>query len=806
MRSVYGQLEPFTTATPRLGNNYSDSLPFLSTSWGNYAWPDISFADQTKDYDDPLTGIRFKRFSKPGAFGYVGGATGSKSGGAFTNYVDINSAWTNPGNIVSGSSSTLASYSGAVSDPIFITYDSSNLAPDGNQISGYYPGNFSLDSLQLNVYGNGSSATAADRTVQVCLVFYDSHTCNSPFFDVILPQTLVGTAVNYPASSVFPEHGPWQGWGIYPKRADFGVWVATISTSGHTVTASSNLFNTSWQAGAKYFIPGSSCTNSLCTISSVTNNQLMTVVESPGTLTNVTGYSAASGFLVKKKNGSGTVNVSAASLYAVSSQNLMPNESGTQMCNENQVTVSFAADGVTPITPTPGNLCMIGNATGYESLYLLLPATGETRMINPLFTDTIPQTGTSADQLNGNKILNQFGTSSATDANAFYALAQYNSGIYGGKHVFLKVAYTPGAQCTYQEYGVGAEHPPWYATGSHSPGQDPIIGPSGGPQAKDSLDGLSSCITHIPITGLASAGKDLETQIYAQGNYQPVFGSVGGVGSMVGGKAQVPVGTTEGPNLLYDFDIETAAIQLATDSFSTYPMRWVGVHNSDLQGTDRYVGISPSNGLGASSGYVPDPSEFRGPYTVVPTKVKKGGVFVTNTSLPADNSISEACPGGLASYLIANGAVGNNCIEFQSQMACNTNPYNGGGTGQTEATAFPCPYNAAFSMITPIGVGDFIRPVEGLVPSYCNPCEYLQIVQVTSLGSNNWQFIASRTAAASQGAGCSNGITTPEAWPNNWTLVTVAQCAVVFNSRHHQHCRRLLGNVGRWRRTCFRSE
>ena len=237
----------------------------------------------------------------------------------------------------------------------------------------------------------------------------------------------VSTAVNYPASTVFPETGPWAGWGIYPKRADFGVWVATISTSGNTVTASSNVFNIAWKAGAKYYIPGSSssCTNNLCTIASITNNQLMTTVESLPTLTNVTGYGAASGFLLRKKNTTGTVSVSAASLYAVSSQMLMPNESGLQMCNENPVTVSFAKDGVTPITPVAGNLCMMGNAYGYESLYLLIPSTGESRLINPLFTDTSPQTGTSADQLNGNKILNQFGTSSATDGNAFYALEQY---------------------------------------------------------------------------------------------------------------------------------------------------------------------------------------------------------------------------------------------------------------------------------------------------------------------------------------------------------------------------------------------
>jgi hypothetical protein len=769
----------FMTINPPLGNGYSDIPPFNPAGFGNYGWPTIDWIDQTKVYIDPLTGLAVKRFSQPGAFGYVGGVNGTRNGGALPVYWDVNNAWTNASNVTAGVSTTLATYGGSASDPIFVTYDKNNLAPDGAQVVGYYPGNSTLDNVQINLYGNGSASNAADRTVSVCLVFFDSTTCNSAFFDVVLPQNLGSTAVSYPANTVFPNGGFWAGWGVTAKRNDFGVLTATVSVNGSTVTTSAGSFSMNWKAGAKYYITGSApaCLNNLCTVSSVTSNQTMTIVESLGSpLTNVAAYSAAAGFLIKKKTGTGSVSISAASMYAVSAQIMLPDYGGFQLCNENPVTVSYAADGVTPMTPAPGYLCAVGS--DYAALYLLIPSTGETRLISPVYADTTGQ-GTADELVLGNRLVGVWGTSDLTDPNSFYGVVQYSGGAYAGKHVILKSSYKTGPQCRYQTYGAGAQHDPLYATASHVPGEDPTAYWYNGPQAKDSIDGLSSCMAYT-ITGLASAKRDVDSQIYASPNYKPVFGPIGTNGAMVGGKTLFSVGTREGPNLVYVFDLASGNLVLSTDSFSTYPMRWVGVHNSGAQGTDRYLGIGPSNGLGYYSNYAPDPTQFRGPYTVTPTAVWKSGAWSSDTSLPADNSISIACPAGLAAPLVANGATGTNCIQFQSKMACNANPYNGGNTGQTEAAAFPCPYNPASSMIAPLSPGDFIRPVEGLTPSYCNPCEFLQIVQVTSLGSNNWQFVASRTATGNQSGACANGHTTPEAWPNAWTLIPVSQCGVGF--------------------------
>ena len=200
--AVTGQ---FLTANPPLGNSYSDIPPFNAAGFGNYGWPTIDWNDQTKVYIDPLTGIALKRFTVPGAFGFQGGSAGSKGGGALPVYWDLNGAWTNAANITSGASTSLATYTGASSDPIFVAWDSSNLNPEGYQFNGYIGSAYSLDNLQLNVFGNGSDASAANRTVQVCLVFYDSQTCGTNWYDVVPPQTLVSTAVNYPASTGVSE-------------------------------------------------------------------------------------------------------------------------------------------------------------------------------------------------------------------------------------------------------------------------------------------------------------------------------------------------------------------------------------------------------------------------------------------------------------------------------------------------------------------------------------------------------------------------------------------------------------------------
>ncbi len=763
----------FMTDNPPFGNSYSDNPPFNAAGFGNYGWPTIDWTDQSTVYIDPLTGIALKRFTQPGAFGFQGGSAGS---GALPVYWDRNGAWSNAGNITSGASTSLATYSGASSDTIFVAWDNNSLDPDGAQLSGYNPIGFSLDNLQLNLFGSGTDPSAENRTVSVCLAYYDSQTCETGWSDIVLPQSLASTPVNYPDSATFPNAGFWAGWGTVPRRSALGVWTATVSVNGNTVSNADGSFNTAWQAGGKYYIAGSSpaCTNNLCTIASITNNQLMTIVETPGTLTTVQGYSATAGFLIRKKTGTGSVSISASSQFAASNQNLLPGTGSFQLCAPNAVTVSYEADGVTPIPPVLGELCLINSvgpgSNSVAGLYLLIPSTGTTRFINPMFVDA--EQGVPSDYVQKAGIGGIWGVVDPVSPTTFYFSYTYGSGVNAGKTALIRAQYQTGPQCVFQAYWAGANHPALYASPGAQPGMLPHSYP--GVQGLDSMDGLSSCMAYTNVT-LPSQGRDVDSQIQAQPNYKPIFGTVGGVSNILGGKALfiLTPGAREEPGLLYVFDLATGNLELASDTFSTYPLRWAAIHSASQQGSDRFIGIATSNGLGYYSNFVPDPGYFRGPYTFVPTAVWKWGAWSSDTSLPADGSINVACPAGLPEALVANGATGANCIQFKSQMACNTNPYLP-GSGQTEAQAFPCPYNPAYSMLAPLAPGDYIRSVAALQAGGTVPYEYLQIVQVTSLGSNVWQFTASRVATS--GKICDPNYPNLEAWPNGWVGVPVSQC------------------------------
>ncbi len=786
----------FSTANPPLGNNYPDVPPFNAAGFGNYGWPTIDWNDQSKVYIDPLTGIAVKRFTWPGGYGYSAGPGntglpfGAQVGGKLANYLDINGAWTNAGNITSGVPTTLATYSGANSDPIFVAYDNTT-TPMGSSLQTYNPGLYLVDNVQLILYGSGNTAGHTD--VQVCLAFYDSGasgstSCQTSWQTITLPNSGTGPTT-YPASTVFPNGGFWAGWGITPKRNDWTVYTAIVSVSGNTVTTSSNgpVFLSTWKPGTKYYITGSApaCTNNLCTVASVQSNQRMTIVESPTGINNVLGYSAAAGFLIRKADATGSISISAISKLTISADSMLPGSGAQYLCNSNSVTVSYAADGVTPITPVSGELCLIngGSATQNSVLYLLIPSTGETRIINPLWVDTSSQT--SPDYVAGPLFQHKWGAFDAADPNSFYAaagtaLVHSDNTVTGGPMVVVKAQYQAGPQCRYQAYTAGANHLSLYpATGD--PGQ--LNGNYGTrAQSLDSLDGSSSCIKYTNITP-PSSGHDIYSQMAAQPNYKPFFFSAGGgagIPVILAGKAMVVAQPYSENTAIVDIvDLSTGLITYAGDTFSKLPARWAGVHASNLYASTRYTGIEVSNGIGYGSG-----NWASGYFSAPVTGVWKSGAWSSDTSIPADTSINIACPTGLPASFVANGATGNNCVQWKGQMACNQSP-NPGDSVHTEQAAFPCEYNPNWSELSPLIPGDFITPLQWHQGQLGGATDSLQIVQVTYLDMETnalagnatapvYSFVASRHALQ-QTACTTNG---NYAYPNGWIALPMPACGI----------------------------
>jgi hypothetical protein len=314
----------FTTRQPPTGNSYMSQPPFNASRFGNYGWPKIDWNDQSKVYVDPMTGAVLKRLTSPGWFGE------SRYGQAFGSTTDpTSSVWSNPSNALSGSASTTASCShasGASDDcPLFAA-----LAPLTG-LGGYgfnWTPNHTLDNIRVNLLGQAAAGT----TIRGCIASgpaTDSSKCLSPVMDFgTLPVLSPGAGNSFPAS-----HWPDAADGVNPTAANFwggwGGWSPTI-------------------------------------------DQL-----------------AGMGLMlwVKSSSPTGAVRLSLNHDYAYSSVFVAPAEGDVGYCSPNPVTVHYAADGVTALpADVQGQLCIgmaFDNVSGV--LFLTVPATGETRLITPIY-------------------------------------------------------------------------------------------------------------------------------------------------------------------------------------------------------------------------------------------------------------------------------------------------------------------------------------------------------------------------------------------------------------------------------------
>ncbi len=485
----------FVTANPPLGNNFPEPPPFDATGFGNYAWPTINWSDQTKSYIDPMTGVLLKRVTSPGWYG------ASQTGKTFGLALDLNGAWTNASNVISGSPSTVARYSGVGGDPIFVAFTAAQLTGfGGNNLGGWYP-NQTLDNIMVRVFGTGTG------TISGCLTVDSGAHCASPAVDMVTLGASGGNpAGTYPAAcgvesatGCFPNNGFWGGWNFTPSNGQMGASSGSVTVAGSTVTAGSNTtFDLNWKPGGKVYISGSApgCANSLCTIASVPGTQTLTIQENAGTL-NTTDFATENRGVVlwvKRATGITTASISVNMDYAFSDQFTMPLNGTVAQCSPSTTTVSFAADGVTPITPVQGQLCLASHEyTPLQVLYLMIPSTGETRLLSPMFfynASDLP-----VDRINGfNMLAGGFDT---TDPNTVYAQVNTSGGI-----VVFRAVYN-AAQYKYKAYAHSL-YPS--ATANYQPGQDTTQYWYQGPAWSD------SGLTWTNMTK-ASQGNDLGSQI-----------------------------------------------------------------------------------------------------------------------------------------------------------------------------------------------------------------------------------------------------------------------------------------------------
>jgi hypothetical protein len=704
----------FVTSNPPLGNNFPEPPPFDSQSFGNYAWPTIDWNDQTKTYVDPMTGILLKRATSPGWYG--SSQTGKTFGFAF----DLNGAWANPSNILSGTSATRATYSGTGGDPIFLAFDPSQLTGNGGANFSGWGNRQTMDNMMVRVFGTGTG------TISGCLSDDSGAHCVSPAVNVVKLGASGGNpAGTYPASCAsdgasgcFPNNGFWGGWNFTPSGGQLGVESATVNLAGSSVTAGSGTFNLNWKAGGKIYIAGSApgCANNLCTIASVNSSSSLTILESAGTLSGAAFKNANAGIVLWVSKGSGlqTASISVNFDYSYSDPATMPLNGTVPQCSPNSTTVSWAADGVTPIPPVAGELCITS-----QSLYLLIPSTGETRFLAPLsyFSDS---SDAAVDQASGIQAL--AGGFDAGDPNTFYVQATPTGGLSVFRGVYNAAVFK------YRSY----PHSLYPSnTASYVPGQDTTQYWYRGPAWSD---------TGITWTNMTKPSQNLAlgAQIAAgDPNWDPNIFLSPGVTAVGSGRAFTgngPVGYGETVGLIHSFDLSTGKLVQSATTWTSFPARWCGIHS--LVFLSGWYGMI-CNPLGGAYGFNGNSGLVGiGPWQMTPTAVYKNGAFNPDTSMTA-SSPRDACP-AIPSFLSSIVPANPACVTFQSQMACSHSPHAG------ENTKWPCEYNPNWSELQPVAPGDGILVTNG--PGHP---ETLLVVSVQALGGMNYQFTAVRGTTVS---------------------------------------------------------
>jgi hypothetical protein len=679
-----GSVGQFVTQNPPLGNTYSEPMPFNSSGFGNQAWPSINWTDRTVGYVDPLRGYLIKRVTGPGDNGGVsrGYAITSDGSGSFNYYNDINSAWTNPANVLAGSQSTYATYSGSSSDPLFVSWDTTGL-PEGFfqwQLNQNGSGQPTLDNVQLALFGTGTDATSANRQIEVCLVFYDSHTCNTNYYTITLPTSAPSPATLasgvQPSSTYFPDGGGWAGWNITPLKDDVSVYSGSYTASGTLITINTD-GNINWKAGAEMYMSGSGCPSSVCTLAAApTSATTFTITQNIGTASG-SFRSYAAGVLIKKITGTGSVNVSISSAYTESQQIPNPNDGNQQECSPNAIATGS------------GNAFFCSfQVTGNPGLWLFNTTTGNTTFIDPLYFDNSGTAASSTDYTIPNVVTTHWGPGlfDISNPKTFYMWFTYNnqhpsvgSG-YTGQAANSIMTMTYSGSCSYTAYGHSLYPPNTYRSGMNT-GVSPSVG-TGWPD---------TCISYNSTNYAISNNTWLDYRIVNGAsnwtNSMQSNSNIGvGVPRIAYGKAYIqsgPGGGNTGSGL-WVMDVPTGSLQFSGSTFaSTAYARWTVAHTTNVVSQPNTFNLQGNEPYGnTSNGFPSFGSYMRGPFRFSPASMYKSGSFSSDTSLPASTftqgavtgTAISACPSGLATTLVQQGATGTNCITFKSQMACSAAP------------------------------------------------------------------------------------------------------------------------------------
>lgn len=384
----------FITSNLGNGTTMSQQTPFDSTKWGNMALPGFDWTTP-KNYVDPLTGIRMKPINLTyQTWRTGGGSSGAVSG--FQTFADWagGTGWTNPANILNGSTSTASTGN---TNPLDLFADWST-----ESMVAYNPGRV-LEDVGAVLYGK-ASGSGADATITLDL---RKHGVSCGTVSPVLPTSgsiaHVFAALSTDPDAAFPPNFPsqpfrsWSG-SVSPCLHNEDMQTSgTLSVSGSALTiatpTAANSFSVDLAAGDRIHISGSSpgCTNSLCTIATVTDSGHATVSETPSGTGSQTYI--AYGWLIRVTKNTATGTVGIGLKYKLAGSSFSPGvEAGAgDKCGKPS---QFSGDAIT------GYVCQITSIVSGFFALMFVGNEGTTR----IFYDQIPPSvaGIGFDPVIGN--------------------------------------------------------------------------------------------------------------------------------------------------------------------------------------------------------------------------------------------------------------------------------------------------------------------------------------------------------------------------------------------------------------------
>jgi hypothetical protein len=658
----------FQTLNPPVGNMAPDPVAYHPAGFGNIAWPTVDWTSRTTLYIDPKTGILLRPGTWFNQLQFI------DSGDAFGAWYQATGSWTNPANVISGSSLSLATTTTV--DPVFVALNASELNLKG---SANFAGKHITD-LRVKFTGK----ITGGGTVSFCLTQDSGQNCISGIRTATLTATT--STVLFPASQMV---APFSEWGMtsWPVHDLVQPWTTIVNTAGTTATNTTSAPNGSGTGffpldlpkGSKVVINGI-----VRTVASVANNLKLVTDENLGTNTGVPANGANFGVKIWKTAASGTLSLTVAyDVVFEETPGFAIEDGATDQCSKNQIDVTRNSSGAS-VASHPVTLCMLNYPDG-TLVFAFDAATGEMWQIGQLYTRygdgfadvPVPATGQMPWHPSDGRIL--------------YFLASHQD---SGVQVLAKAVYR-GDGTPYSTGPLPFDSLYRTVPNGHSAARTTC---SSGEQTSGNV--CVSLVTDI------TAGHDLLTQMRA---LSPLYAH----GGMTGPRAigvlgnyylfRWPGNGTNGTqDTIYGFsytNLATGNMDFATDSmFGSPGVKGCAVHTAAAWVIDnRWHGLV-CNPLGQRT-----PGQWTGPFESITSSIwnSTDGVSGTwNSSTNFAANYGYPCPAGVC----RDEAVSNTIrVRIAGQLCNSTTP------AAAEITAFPCPWAPnTKSMLLPLEVGDTV--------------------------------------------------------------------------------------------------